>query len=110
MNHIQSLFIIILIVIFDICATICIKKSKENEFIKYISIVIVFYLGIIALLYILDYTLLPGNHLNILRSMLSLCFAILLGDLFYITRFNKYNIISMIFAIFAIIFSYLSLS
>jgi hypothetical protein len=108
-DYIFSLILIILIVVFDIFALYCIKMSKKSDFFRYITMVIILYIGIISCLYLLDHDLITGSHLNILRSMLSLCFAIILGTILFEYNFNKYSIVAIIFALLAILFSYISL-
>jgi len=109
-TYISSILLIILIVIFDFSAFYYIKKSKQSNFIKYISIVVLLYIGIIGFLYLLDHDIIPGHHLNILRSMISLMMAIVLGTLVFEQKFNKYSILSIILASLAIMSSYISIN
>lgn len=111
MNHyVFSILLIILIVICDMLALYFIKKAQKSDCAKYLTIVAILYLGIIACLYLLNHDILPEHHMGIVRYMVSLCVAILFGNLIYLYKLNTYSYIAIMFATLAIIFSYISIS
>jgi len=97
--------IVIFIAILEAFGQTFIKKARTKEIISYVFIGALFYLGVVALLF-MSYKYDGMGNVNLVWSIISIILAIGTGYYIFEEKINKYTIITLILAIITLYFAH----
>ncbi len=113
----QRLWIVIILAIglslIEMVAQVSIKHAREDTLLHsqenktYLLVAIVFYTVIVLLLFY-SYNFEGLGHMNMVWSCVSIVLAFVIGYIFFKEPFNKFTILAIILASFAIYFAHLA--
>ena len=89
----------------EACGQACIKSARTHEIIMWAVVGGLFYMGVVALLFI-SYKYEGMGHVNMLWSCISIILAMTVGYFFFDEPMNKYTAVTFCFAILTIYFAH----
>lgn len=101
----EIILVAIFVAIFESLAQNTLINSKQGSLHYFVGLL--FYMGLGYILH-WGYTNFPMSKLNVTWACLSIVIAVTVGYLIYEEEVNKFSILSVVFALIAVYFSYLS--